>query len=80
MNSGAGVVKMMICKLFIVYCFFLLICHFQFSMIRSNRIRHYGYKISRYSNDIARYKMLKHKNTSPNAERYVVTRFIIITY
>nr|XP_046919839.1 beta-1,4-N-acetylgalactosaminyltransferase bre-4-like [Dermatophagoides farinae] len=36
----------------------------------SNRIRHYGYKISRYSNDIARYKMLKHKNTSPNAERF----------
>ncbi|KAH9418066.1 Beta-1,4-galactosyltransferase 3, partial [Dermatophagoides pteronyssinus] len=36
----------------------------------SNRIRHYGYKISRYSGDIARYKMLKHQNTAPNAERF----------
>ncbi|CAK9253957.1 unnamed protein product, partial [Sphagnum jensenii] len=36
----------------------------------SNRVRHYGYKISRYSADIARYKMLKHKGDTPNPDRY----------
>lgn len=36
----------------------------------SNRIRHYGYRISRYPTDIARYKMMKHKKDTPNPERY----------
>jgi hypothetical protein len=39
---------------------------------RSNRVRHYGYKISRYSADIARYKMLKHKGDTPNPDRYEI--------
>lgn len=36
----------------------------------SNRIRHHGLKISRYSPKIARYTMLKHKKDEPNPERY----------
>lgn len=73
MNSGVGVVKMMICKYhFITRYQNNLFCKFFFQKIRSNRIRHYGYKISRYSGDIARYKMLKHQNTAPNAERYLL--------
>lgn len=40
---------------------------------RSNRVRYYGYKISRYPANIARYKMLKHKGDTPNPDRYVLT-------
>ncbi|XP_035226531.1 beta-1,4-N-acetylgalactosaminyltransferase bre-4-like [Stegodyphus dumicola] len=36
----------------------------------SNRIRHHGLKISRYSPKIARYTMLKHKKDEPNPDRY----------
>jgi hypothetical protein len=36
----------------------------------SNRVRHYGFRISRYPSDIARYKMLKHKKDVPNPDRY----------
>ncbi|XP_022238897.1 beta-1,4-N-acetylgalactosaminyltransferase bre-4-like isoform X2 [Limulus polyphemus] len=36
----------------------------------SNRIRHHGYKISRYPANIARYYMLTHKKDNPNPDRY----------
>ncbi|XP_042913363.1 beta-1,4-N-acetylgalactosaminyltransferase bre-4-like [Parasteatoda tepidariorum] len=36
----------------------------------SNRIKHHGLKISRYSSKIARYTMLKHKKDEPNPDRY----------
>ncbi|KAF7494898.1 Beta-1, 4-N-acetylgalactosaminyltransferase bre-4 [Sarcoptes scabiei] len=36
----------------------------------SNRIHHYGLNISRYPIEIARYKMLKHEQTAPNADRF----------
>lgn len=36
----------------------------------SNRIRHHGLKITRYSPKIARYTMLKHKKDDPNPDRY----------
>lgn len=36
----------------------------------SNRIRTYGYKISRYQASIARYKMMKHAKEKPNPDRY----------
>lgn len=36
----------------------------------SNRIRHHGYKISRYPANIARYHMLTHKKDNPNPDRY----------
>jgi GT2 family glycosyltransferase len=35
-----------------------------------NRLINSGYKISRYSKTIARYKMIKHKADVPNPERY----------
>ena len=37
----------------------------------ANRIKYYGFKITRYRNQIARYKMLKHKKDTPNPERSV---------
>ncbi|GBN31734.1 Beta-1,4-N-acetylgalactosaminyltransferase bre-4 [Araneus ventricosus] len=36
----------------------------------SNRVRHHGLKITRYSPKIARYTMLKHKKDDPNPDRY----------
>lgn len=36
----------------------------------SNRIRHHGLQISRYSPKVARYTMLKHKKDDPNPDRY----------
>ncbi|GAB6032510.1 CTP synthase 1 [Chamberlinius hualienensis] len=36
----------------------------------SNRIRYYGYKISRYQSSIAKYKMMKHNKDTPNPDRY----------
>lgn len=38
----------------------------------ANRIKYYGYRITRYSNEIARYQMLKHKKDTPNPERCVI--------
>jgi predicted glycosyltransferase involved in capsule biosynthesis len=35
-----------------------------------NRVIHRGYSISRYSETIGRYKMLKHRASEPNTERY----------
>lgn len=36
----------------------------------ANRIKYYGYKISRYTDKIARYKMMKHTKDKPNPDRY----------
>lgn len=36
----------------------------------ANRIKYYGYKISRYSDKVARYKMMKHSKDKPNPDRY----------
>lgn len=38
----------------------------------SSRVRYNGLKITRYSPDIARYFMLKHKKDSPNPDRWVM--------
>jgi len=46
---------------------------------RSNRVRHHGYKISRYSENIARYKMLKHKGDTPNPDRFVIYSRILFS-
>lgn len=40
----------------------------------SSRIRNSGRKITRYSQSIARYKMLKHRKAQPNPRRFEILR------
>ena len=43
----------------------------------SNRIKHHGFIITRYSAEIARYTMLKHKQAIPNKKRWVIIETLV---